>query len=257
MNNKELEKYLDLVRVIMLAIDKEGIVTYINKKGCELLGYDKEEIIGKNWFENFLPERLRNQLKEYAKKLLSGDIKLSEYHENPVLCKDGSEKIIAWNKGLIKDENNKIIGCFCSGQDITQKRKTEYELKGRAIELSAILDTVPAIIWSKDLRGRFLILNKYFTEFFGIKEKDLLGKTDFDYSPKELAEHYTKDDEEVTKTGKPKLGIIERFKKANGSIGWLKTDKIPFIDPDNRIIGTIGFAIDITQEKEAENNSKE
>ena len=66
------QKYLDLVGVIIVAIDADQKVNLINKRGCEVLGYKESEIVGKNWFENFIPERIRDTVTEAFAKLMAG-----------------------------------------------------------------------------------------------------------------------------------------------------------------------------------------
>jgi PAS domain S-box-containing protein len=121
--------YLDLANVIFVAINTDGIVTLINKKGCKVLGYEHEEIIGKNWFENFIPEWLKEDLIPVSKKLLNGDIEPVEYYENPILTKTGDERLIAWHNTVLKDTKGRIIGHLSSGEDITEKRRLEEQLQ--------------------------------------------------------------------------------------------------------------------------------
>ncbi len=68
-------KYLDLVGVIIVAIDADQKVKLINKRGCEILGCKENEIVGKNWFEQFVPERIRDTVREAFAKLMAGEIK--------------------------------------------------------------------------------------------------------------------------------------------------------------------------------------
>jgi len=122
---KRAQKYFDIAKAILVVIDAKGNVNLINKKGCKVLGYSKKEIIGKNWFDNFLPERIRNEVKSVARKILTGDVKSFAPYENPILTKNGSEKLIAWNNTYIKDKSGKIIATLSSGEDITRRRQLE------------------------------------------------------------------------------------------------------------------------------------
>ncbi|MCD6384552.1 PAS domain S-box protein [Candidatus Sumerlaeota bacterium] len=122
------QKYLDVAGVMIVAVNAKGEVTLINKKGCEILGYSEEEIIGKNWFSNFLPQRLRSEVKSVFDKLMAGEIEPVEYFENPVLNKQGEERIIACHNTIIKDRENNIIGVLSSGEDITERRMAEEKL---------------------------------------------------------------------------------------------------------------------------------
>lgn len=126
--------YLDIAGVIFLTTDTKGNVTLINQKGCEILGYRQDEISGKSWVENFLPERIRPEFREYAKGVVSGETEVMEYHENPVLTKSGEERMIAWHNKLIRDDKGKIVGHLSSGEDITEKKEKEETLKRRTEE---------------------------------------------------------------------------------------------------------------------------
>ncbi len=125
------QRYLDLAGVIFVALNREGIVTLINRKGCEVLGYDHEEIVGKNWFEHFIPQRIRDELIPISRQLLSGHMDPVEYHENEILTKDGKERLIAWHNTILKDKNGNITGHLSSGEDITEKRQLRAALQQR------------------------------------------------------------------------------------------------------------------------------
>lgn len=122
------QQYLDIAGVIMLVINADQTVALINKKGCEVLGFQGREIIGKKWFDTFVPERFRGEVKKVFTKLMSGELTPVEYHENPVLAKNGEERLIAWHNALIKDEDGKIISTLSSGLDITERRQAQEML---------------------------------------------------------------------------------------------------------------------------------
>ena len=126
-NDSEL--LLKIAGVIFIELNVEGIVTLVNQKASEVFGYTESEMLGKNWFENFLPERIRNEVLPISKKLLSGEIEMATYYENPILTKNGEERLISWHNTAIKDENNVIIGHLSSGEDITERKKIEEALK--------------------------------------------------------------------------------------------------------------------------------
>ena len=123
------QSYLDIAGVILLAINTDGAITMINKKGCEVLGYEEDEIIGKNWFDNFLPKRLISEIKPIAELLLAGKMEGAEYYENPVLTKEGKERNIAWHNTILRDDDGKIVGHLSSGEDITEKTEMESQLR--------------------------------------------------------------------------------------------------------------------------------
>jgi two-component system cell cycle sensor histidine kinase/response regulator CckA len=122
------ESYLKLAGVIMVAIDTQGLVTMINRKGCDILGYDEADVLGKDWFLNFVPERITKVIKPVSEQLLHGEIEPVEFFENPVLTKSGQERLIAWHNRIIKSESGEIIGHLSSGEDITEREKLQAQL---------------------------------------------------------------------------------------------------------------------------------
>jgi len=123
---KELaQMYLDVVGVILVALDAEEKVILINRRGCEILGYAKEEIIGKSWFDNFVPKDISVEMKKVFQRLLRREDGLFGYFENPVLTKSRKQRIIGWNNAVIKDESAKPVGILSSGEDITERKRAE------------------------------------------------------------------------------------------------------------------------------------
>ncbi|MGV8058212.1 MAG: MASE3 domain-containing protein [Smithellaceae bacterium] len=127
------------------------------------------------------------------------------------------------------------------------KRK-EILLKEVKEEQQTILDSVPAWIFYKDRENRYLMVNKAFAEILGMSKDQLEGKSLFDIYPREQAEVFWMDDKEVIASGKPKIDIILPINTSKGR-RWIQSDKIPYRDTNGNIIGTIGFAIDITERK--------
>ena len=123
--NNKLKAIIDMAEVIILVLDTNGNVQMINKKACQLLGYRCEELIGKNWFDYLVPGRIKDELLNLANSIVFGEEKDYEYHENPVLCKNREEKIIAWHNKAYRNEDGKILFMLSSGEDITDKKNDE------------------------------------------------------------------------------------------------------------------------------------
>ena len=97
-------QYLDVAGVMLLVLETDGRVSLINRKGAQMLGFTEEEIIGRNWFDSFIPERLRESVRAVFARLMAGESAPVEHHENPVLTRDGTERLVGWNNTLIRDE---------------------------------------------------------------------------------------------------------------------------------------------------------
>jgi len=122
------QQYLNIAGAIIIAINEKGIVTLMNKKGCDVLGYKEEEITGKNWFDSCVPERVREKRKETFRKVMAGEEEEVEDYESTVLTKSGEERIIAWHNSTLRNERGSVIGTLSSGEDITKRKETEVEL---------------------------------------------------------------------------------------------------------------------------------
>ncbi|WP_135612598.1 PAS domain-containing sensor histidine kinase [Methanococcoides sp. AM1] len=122
------QKYFDVAKVIMLVLNTNRDVVHINKKGCEVLGYEEEDIVGKNWCENFLPEEFCEKVEKQIEYLISNSNKKIEYHEYPILNSAGEERWIAWNVSVLYSKNGDIEVFLCSGQDITERKSLENNL---------------------------------------------------------------------------------------------------------------------------------
>jgi PAS domain S-box-containing protein len=133
-----IQQYLDIAGVIILSIDTSGNVILINKKGCEILGVSEQDILGKNWFDHFIPEKKRDMIKRIFSEIISGKIELNEYMENEILCHDGVERIIEWHNTVVKDDAGRIVSILLSGKNITSYRKAESSLESRTQELESL-----------------------------------------------------------------------------------------------------------------------
>lgn len=120
-----LQSILDLTDAIFLVITKNGNVTLVNKGGCDLLGYSREEIVGKNWIENIVPKVHQDKLKEYFQKLFSEEGEIVSNFENPVITKSGKEIFVYWRNSLIKDEKGNTVALLSSGLDISERKRTD------------------------------------------------------------------------------------------------------------------------------------
>ncbi len=129
------QRYLDTAAVMLLALDSDGMITLINKKGCEILGCPEDEILGKNWFSRFLPEEEKEQVKGFHKAMISGERELVHHYNNKVITSSGDERRISWHNTYFRDESGTIIGSLSSGEDITEKELLEKQLMdARTIE---------------------------------------------------------------------------------------------------------------------------
>jgi len=124
------KQYLDIAGVMMVALDTQNRVTMVNRKGCEILGFPEEEILGKPWFDHFIHPRIREDVKAEFKLILEGKVEQNEEYLNPVLSRSGAERMISWHNTIVKDQAGNIVGTLSSGEDITDRnpaKRTQRE----------------------------------------------------------------------------------------------------------------------------------
>lgn len=139
--SRNIRQYLDIAGVMILVIDIDQNVSLINKKGCEILGYNENEIIGRKWFDNFVPENSRDTVKDAFINLLLGRVEPVDYFQSSVLTKAGQERLIAWHNSFIRSPKGNILSMLCSGEDITERRKTDEDLLRRDYQLEILSRT--------------------------------------------------------------------------------------------------------------------
>ncbi len=115
----------------------------------------------------------------------------------------------------------------------------------------ALINSIPDPAWIKDKNSRFIMVNKRFAELVATELPEIIGKTDFDFMPEELAKKYHKDDQEIMRSGKSKR-IEERMRTDHGVITWAETIKTPVFNEDGNVIGSAGISRDISERKQAQ-----
>lgn len=137
--------------------------------------------------------------------------------------------------------------------DITNRKQTEKALARESNLLRTLIDNLPDYIYVKDTESRFLLNNKAHLHVLKTgSQEEILGKTDFDIFPSELAEKYYADEQAVIQSGEALVDREETTITPTGEKQWLSTTKVPLRDDQDNVIGLVGMSRDITMRKEAE-----
>ena len=136
--NIKLHNYLDVVGSLVGIADKEQKITFANKKTCEVSGYEAKDLLGKNYFDLLLPERIKETVRAGFVKFMAGELKPPEFFENLLLTKNGEERIIYWHDVILRDDDGNIIGTISSGEDITEGKRAEEKLSKAYEELKSL-----------------------------------------------------------------------------------------------------------------------
>jgi len=133
----------------------------------------------------------------------------------------------------------------------TERKKAEEAFQNKKDELQLILDSSPAMIFYKDMEGRFILANEALAQALGNPKEEIEGRMLSELLPKDQAEQMDADDREVMESENPKIGIIEAYESPSGT-RWSRTSKVPLKDDKGDIIGIVGFGEDVTEWKKAD-----
>ncbi len=241
-----LQNFLDVTEVIIVAIDADQLVSLINRRGCEILGYSENEIIGKNWFEAFIPERIRNEMKAMFDKMITGRIEPYEHFNNSVLTKSGEERIVAWHNSIIKDREGHIIGTLSSGEDITFRDAAELALRESERKYRNLVDNALVGIYKTNLKGNILYVNEALSKILEFDSPEEIMKESV------LVRYKNIKDRELLIEYLREKGKVEKFELELLT----KTGKTRHVILNAVLEGDIlsGMILDITERKLIESN---
>jgi PAS domain S-box-containing protein len=223
-------------------MDADGNVLEVSDSFCQMLGYPREELIGANvslWDTQWSPKELKDKLAEQIGT--EGRSVFEARHRR----RDGSLYDAEINVQSLELDGKRVI--FGSARDITERKQATEKLEARDAYLTAIIENQPGLIWLKDVKGRFLAMNHAFAVSCGREIQDVLGKTDLDIWPRKMAEEYIADDGKVMQAGRPI--VVEELIKDKNEPKWFETFKTAIRDSHGNIIGSTGYARDITERK--------
>jgi PAS domain S-box-containing protein len=181
---KECDKarmYLDMADVICLVVGSDQMVRFINRRGCEILGYRPEEVIGRDWFECFVPHSAREEVQACFLGVLEGRGDRGEYREHPVLAKNGEERIVCWHNKPIENDEGRAHACLSSGHDVTERRRAEKLLWESEQRFRKFVEGTDDIVNRIDENGRILYVNQVARRIYGLEPGQCLGLSIFEF----------------------------------------------------------------------------
>ncbi|MBI3762231.1 MAG: PAS domain S-box protein [Chloroflexi bacterium] len=232
-----------------VALIREGQFVYVNPRLAEMVGYRPDEMIGLSPVD-LVVEADRELVRENLRKRLSGEV-MSAHYAFRAQRKDGTEiEMEVWGSAMTYQGRPAVLSTLL---DITERKRAEEALSSERNLLRTLIDNTPDFIFVKDTESQFVVNNT--AHMRGLKaasQEELLGKTDFDIFPHELAAQYYADEQAVVHSGQPLLNREEPFVDETGQPRWLLTSKIPLRDGAGAVVGLVGISRDITERKRAE-----
>jgi PAS domain S-box-containing protein/putative nucleotidyltransferase with HDIG domain len=212
---------------------------------------DPKDAVGKTDFDFFTEEHARQAYEDEQEIIRTGQPISKEEKET------WSDRPPTWGLMLkmpLRDKDGKIIGTFGISKDITARKQVEEKLEQEHNLLRSLIDNIPDYIYVKDTQSRFITANPALVRLMGVSTpEDLLGKTDFDFFPHELAAKYYTNEQAFFKSGQALVEYEEpTIDTTTGKQRWVYTTKVPLRDSNGEIFGLIGIGREITERKRTE-----
>ncbi len=256
------QSYLDTANAILVALDQNGDILMLNRYGQELLGYEEEKILGKNWFKTILPEpEATERVFPVFQKIMKGELPLVKSFENEVITAKGERFTIAWSNNYLRDSGGKITGALSSGIDITERKRAEESQKETMQRLLLANKATNDVIWDWD------VIND--TQQWNESGKKVFGWTEIVERPVNAhwwVERVHADDRErvhesfFNVVNNPELNVWQeeyRFLKTDGTYAFVFDRGYVVRDERGAAVRMIGAMLDISERKRAEQALRE
>jgi PAS domain S-box-containing protein len=244
------ERYLNIAPSIIIALDSEGHISLLNKMGADILECDRDAVIGRNWFEAFIPERLKYEVRTIFKQLMAGDVEAVAHVEGVVLTGKGHERMIQWHNTLLRNEDGTITGLLSSGEDITTHRHALTQLEQNEAMYRQLIETLHEGIWSIDADGYTTFVNPRMADILGYTAEEMVGQHLFTFmDPAEVKKA-------TTYMARRQQGAREQhefeFRRKDGSRVVTLMGTSPLLNGAGHYQGALASVFDITARKDAE-----
>jgi len=211
----------------------------------------REQILGKTVFDLFPRELAEKFAADDARVIATGEPLIER--EESIAHREGQQSWVSTTKVPWRAADESLVGLICLSRDVTRRKHAEAAVEYERHLLHTLMDTVPDIIYFKDVESRFLRINRAFAEQVGFSDPiEAVGRTNADFVTPEHSARTRRDEQEVMRTGQPIIDKEEKQTWADGRVRWLSTTKLPFRDSQGRIIGTFGISRNISDRKRAE-----
>ena len=226
----------------------EGRIALVNSVTTQLFGWPADEAIGRP-LPILLPERCHAAFEECRTSLISAEDPRPISREFVACRRDGSELPVEIGFNLVRNAGVQFL--FAAIVDLTKLRRTEAALRDTEAMYASLVESLPLKVFRKDIDGRLQFTNQRYNADQGLSSAELLGQTDFDLFPEELARKYREDDARVIASGDV-FEDVEEHRHPNGEKTCVHVLKAPVRDSSGEVVGIQGMFWDVTDRWRAE-----
>lgn len=254
-SEERFRSFVECANDIVYTITVDGILTYTSPNWTEQLGHELTEVVGHSFRHFVHPEDLDRLTTVIINNFQTG-VKLNGV-EYRIRHKNGQWRWYTSSSSPILDSNGQVLTLIGIAHDITEQKLAEEALQEREAFLNTLVQTIPDLIWLKDVDGIYLSCNPMFERYFGAQESEIIGKTDYDFVDPELADFFRENDRIAIENGKPTSNEQWVTFVDDGQRHLIEPIKTPMYNSKGKLIGVLGIARDMTERKRVEEALKE
>jgi PAS domain S-box-containing protein len=239
----------------VITTNADGRVELLNPVAERLTGWTLNEARGRPLEEVFhiVNEETRQEVDNPICRVVREGQVIGLANHTLLIGRDGTEHAVADSGAPIRNEAGEIMGVVLVFRDQTAERAAHEAMRRERLRLRTLIDAMPDYIFVKDAQSRFVTTNSAHLRAIGAGSlEEVVGKTDLELFPRELADRYYKDERRIINSGEPLIDREERVIEHSGAEKFLLTTKIPLRDEQGHVSGLVGISRDITGRKRAE-----
>jgi PAS domain S-box-containing protein len=244
--------------IVIVGVSVEDCIFEFNREAERVFGWAREEVLGRDYFELLVAPESRAAV-EAEFRLAQGGQAVRDT-ESVARTRGGEPRTLRWNVSRLPAAEEGRDGAGAAGvlaidQDITDRLRAEAALRRSEARYRTLLENLEQGVFLKDAGSRFLAVNRRFCDNLGVPEEAILGKTDFDFFPRELAEKYRADDHEVLIEGRrletEEEGVVR------GRRCQVRVIKTPVCDEHGEPAAVLGIYWDVTEQRSLEDQLRQ
>lgn len=247
------QSLVDHLPLCLTRKDRDGRVTFANRDFYQQSGKAPHEVLGKTDFD-FYPQELAAKYRQDDLRVMEREESFRDIEAHHTSA--GELRYVEVLKAPVHDASGQVVGVQVLFWDVTDRKRAEEQLLNSQAMYRSLVDNLPMCILRKDREGRFTFANNEFYRDSGKTETEIVGKTDFDFYPHELASKYHSDDLKVLEQGES-FSDIEAHRTPAGEQKYVQVLKGPIHDAVGQIVGVQILFWDVSDRKLAEEHVRE